>query len=309
MDAILTAFESVLPLFLVIFTGMLFSKRGIATVQWVDVLNKYALLIGFPALVIVSLLQLDTELKHYVPLILINSAHIVVSMFLVYPVAWIFKLSKKMKQALLLIFPFGNIAYLGIPVLENAYGSEILPVAAILSSVYVFWMLTLALTLIELDEDNGVHPGSLIMSLLKNPLLISVFIGIIIVSFKISVPTILDTTLQFFSQSVTAIVLFSLGIFLGMQRVGDINEWKKVALCSTTTMVILPGLFYIFLQYTGLPLEEMKASVVDAAMPLGLTPYALAVQYNLKSGFFARSVVFSTLISIVILPVWLYFLG
>lgn len=309
MDAFLTAFESVLPLFLVIFTGMFFSKSGIATIQWVDVLNKYALLIGFPALVVVSLLQLETDLKHYFPLILYNSIHIVASMLLVYPVSWLFRLPKKMKQALFLIFPFGNIAYLGIPVLENAYGTEILPVAAILSSVYVFWMLTLALVLIELHEDKGVHTGHLIKSLIKNPLLIAIFIGIIIVTFKIPVPGILDTSLRFFSQSVTAIVLFSLGIFLGMQNAGDINEWKKVALLSLTTMIVLPGLLYLVIQYTSLPAEEMKASIVDAAMPLGLTPYALAVQYNIKSRFFARSVVFSTLISIIILPAWIYFLG
>lgn len=309
MDAVLIAFESVLPLFLVIFTGLLFSKTGTANVHWVDILNKYALWIGFPALVIVSLMQLQSDLQSYLPLIVSNSIYIVASVFLVYPVAWIFRLPVKIKQALFLIFPFGNIAYLGIPVLENAYGHDILPVAAILSAVYVFWMLTLALVLIEMQEENGVDAGRLFISLIKNPLLLSVIIGITIASFNIPVPGILQEALGFFSQSVTAVVLFSLGIFLGMQKAGNLRDWLQVIKYTVVSMIILPAVFYLFLQYSGISAVQIKASVLEAAMPLGLTPYALSVQYNLESKLFARMVVFATMVSIIILPLWLMFLG
>lgn len=309
MDAFLIAFETVLPLFLVIFTGFFFSKAGTATVQWVDILNKYALWIGFPALVIVSLMQLQSELKEYLPLILLNSAYIIGSMLLSYPLSWLFRLPVNIKKALFLILPFGNVAYLGIPVLENAYGNEILPVAAILSAVYVFWMLTLALTLIEVQENKVVDTGKLIISLLKNPLLLSVIIGITIVSFRLTVPVILDQTLRFFSQSVTAIVLFSLGIFLGMQKAGNLHDWLQVSIYSFLSMILLPAIFYTGLQFSSIPSAEIKASILEAAMPLGLTPYALSVQYNLESKLFARMVVFATLISIIILPLWIMVLG
>ncbi len=309
MDALLIAFKTVLPLFLVIFTGFLFSKARTATVNWVEILNKYALWIGFPALVIVSLMQLQTELKNYLPLILVNSGYIVVSILLAYPISWLFRLSGKMRQALFLILPFGNVAYLGIPVLESAYGKSSLPIAAIIAAVYIFWMLTLALLLIELHEKKSVNAGKLIVSLLKNPLLLSVFAGIAIVSLEISVPEIIDQTLRLFSESVTAVVLFSLGIFLGLQKAGNLRDWIQVSIFSITSMILLPALFYACLQLISLPTEETKATILEAAMPLGLTPYALSVQYNLESKFFARTVVFATLISIVILPLWLMVLA
>lgn len=309
MDAVLIAFEAVLPLFLVIFTGLIFSKTGTANVYWVDILNKYALWIGFPALVIVSLMQLQRELQEYLPLILLNSVYIIASILLVFPVAWLFRLPVKIKQSLFLIFPFGNIAYLGIPVLENAYGEDILPVAAILSAVYVFWMLTLALVLIEMHGKGGTNAGRLAVSLIKNPLLLSVIAGLIIANFRIPIPGILDETLRLFSQSVTAIVLFSLGIFLGMQRTGNLQDWLLVSVYTVVSMIVLPAVFYFFLHHSTLPATEVKASILDAAMPLGLTPYVLSVQYNLESKLLARIVVFSTMISIVILPLWLLILG
>jgi predicted permease len=309
MDAFLIAFETVLPLFLVIFTGLLFSMTGAANMHWIDILNKYALWIGFPALVVVSLMQLQSDLSTYLPLILINSGYIILSILLAFPIAFVFRLSLKIKQSLFLILPFGNVAYLGIPVLENTYGAEVLPVAAIIAAVYVFWMLTLGLFLVEVHNEKTMHAGILIKSLLKNPLLLSVFAGLAIVYFKIPVPGFAEQTLRFFSQSVTAVVLFSLGIFLGLQKAGKLGDWVNVALFATLTMVVLPSVLYFALRYFSLPSGEMKATILEAAMPLGLTPYALSVQYELESKLFARVVVFGTLLSLLVLPLWIYILN
>jgi hypothetical protein len=40
-----------------------------------------------------------------------------------------------------------------------------------------------------------------------------------------------------------------------------------------------------------------------------LTPYALAVQYKLETSLVARIVVLSTLLSMVVIPVWMVVLG
>lgn len=309
MDAFLTAFETVLPLFLVILAGSLFSFTGAATPQWVDILNRYALRIGFPALVIFSLMHLEEQIQDYTPLILLNSAYIISCIALVFIISAIYPLTVRMKQSLFLILPFGNIAYLGIPVLENSLGKEILPVAALLSAVYVFWMLTLALILVEIHENENFRLKRIILNLLKNPLLLSVLAGIAIVTLRVPVPYVAEQTIGLFAQSVTAVVLFSLGIFMGLQKLGRWQEWLQVGLWSLTAMIILPALFYMLLQFAPVNQQELKASVIDAAMPLGLTPYALSVQYRLESTLFARIVVFGTLTSVLIIPLWIFILS
>jgi predicted permease len=298
-----------LPLFLVILTGTLFARLKMASQSWVEVLNKYALLIGFPALVIVSMLHLEGELKTYFPLILINSAYIVALLLLVYPVAALFGYSGKMKRSLFLILPFRNIAYLGIPILASAFGEKILPVAALLSAVYIFWMLTLGLVLIEAHGHEKFSLKKVGLNLIGNPLLISVFVGIAIVSFGIPMPSFAEKTLRLFSDSVTAVVLFSLGIFLGLQDFGKPREWIQVAAFTAVTMFVLPAIFYGLLQFSNLPSDQLKSTVLDAAMPLGLTPYALSVQYHLETKLFARIVVLGTLLSIFVIPLWITVMG
>lgn len=309
MDTFLIALKTVLPLFLVILTGIIFSRTKAASQNWVDILNKYALYIGFPALVVASLMKLELSGQSYSKLIIVNSVYIVVCMLLAFPVARLFRLPTRLRSSLFLIFSFGNVAYLGIPVLNNAYGDEILPVAAILAAVYVFWLLTLGIILIEVNGENRLNGKKLFLSLIQNPLLLSVFVGLIIVVFQIKLPEVAEKTILLFSNSVTAVVLFSLGIFLGLHKIGHAKDWLKALLFSIVTMLVLPFVFYEMAKTTGMDSMQFKATILDSAMPLGLTPYVLSVQYKLESSLVARIVVLATLLSIIIIPLWLVWLG
>ncbi len=303
------AVKTVLPLFLVIIAGLLFSRTKSASITWIEVLNKYALWIGFPALVIASLMKLELNGQSYSGLILTNSVYIVICMLLAFPIARIFKLTSKVKRSLFLILSFGNVAYLGIPVLHNAFGDSVLPVAAIISAVYVFWLLTLGIILIEISGEEKLNVRKLIFSLLKNPLLLSVFAGLGIVFFKIQLPEIIEKTISLFSNSVTAVVLFSLGIFLGLHKIGYPKDWLKALVFTILTILVLPFIFYLAIKNTGMDALQFKATILDSAMPLGLTPYALSVQYNLEVPLVSRIVVLATVLSVLVIPVWMVVLG
>lgn len=309
MDSFLIALKTVLPLFFVIIAGIIFSRTKAASETWVDILNKYALWIGFPALVIASLMHLEINGQSFTLLIVTNSVYIVICMLLAFPIALIFKLSSSFKRSLFLVLSFGNVAYLGIPILNNAYGEEILPVAAVLAAVYVFWLLTLGIVLIEINGDERINVKHLIFNLFKNPLLLSVFAGLIIVVFNIKLPEIAEKTILLFSNSVTAVVLFSLGIFLGLHKIGNQKEWLTAFLWSVIITLVLPFVFYLTIKNIGMDSMQLKATILDSAMPLGLTPYVLAVQYKLDVPLVSRIVVVSTLLAIVVIPFWMVWLG
>ena len=52
---------------------------------------------------------------------------------------------------------------------------------------------------------------------------------------------------------------------------------------------------------------QFRASILDAAMPMGLTAYAMTEQYQLNALLTGRLVILSTLLAAVILPVWIVF--
>jgi predicted permease len=230
-------------------------------------------------------------------------------MLLAYPVARVLGLSKHVRSALFLILSYGNVAYLGIPVLQNSFGEAAVPLAGTISSIYIFWMLTLGITLVELHSDHQMSAKDFIKNQLGNPLMLSVIIGISLVAFKIQLPVVISETIKMFAGSVTAVVLFSLGIFLGLHRAGNFREWRTAFAWSLVILILLPGIFYLVIRNAGLNELQLKSTIMEAAMPLGLTPYALATQYKLETSLIARIVVVSTLLSLIFIPIWIVILG
>jgi predicted permease len=308
MTSFFSAFQSIGPLFLVIFVGMVVSRNKAVNDQWLEILNNYALWIGFPALILVALSRLEWDMQLYGSLIGWNSARIVFSMLLVFPVSALLKLKNNTRRTLFLAVSYGNVAYLGIPVLRSAFGDHILPEATMISSVYVFLMFTLGIFLVEYFGDHKVHLRELFVRLVTNPLLIAVFIGLIIAVNHLKLPVIVMSGLDIFASSVTAVVLFSIGLFMGKQPVGKLRDWLPVLIFSGAILFVLPFLFLLIVrQFTDLSFS--RTWILEAAMPMGLTAYALCHKYKLNTEFASRAVVLSTLLALLSLPFWLAFLG
>lgn len=308
MNEFFSAFQSIGPLFLVIFVGMVVSRNKSVDDRWLEILNNYALWIGFPALILVALSRLEWNMNLYGSLIGWNSARIVFSMLMVFPVSAFLKLKNSTRRTLFLAVSYGNVAYLGIPVLRSAYGDQILPEATMISSVYIFWMFTLGIFLVEYFGDHKVHIRELLLRLVTNPLLIAVFIGLFIAVNHLQLPKIVMGGLDIFANSVTAVVLFSLGLFMGKQPFGKFREWLPVLAFSVVILFVLPLLFFLILK-PFMDLQLSRAWVLEAAMPMGLTAYALCMKYELNTEFASRAVVLSTLLALLSLPFWLVFLN
>jgi predicted permease len=307
MASFFASFQSIGPLFLVIFVGMVISRNKTVDEKWLEVLNNYALWIGFPALILVALSRLQWDLNLYGYLIGWNSARILISILLVFPISALLHLKNTTRRTLFLAVSYGNVAYLGIPVLKNAFGEEVLPEATMISAVYIFWLFTLGIFLVEYFGDHKVHLRELLVRLISNPLLIAVFIGLFIAVNHIQLPKIILSGLDIFANSVTAVVLFSLGLFMGKQPVGKLRDWIPVLAFCLIILFVLPFLFLVVLKpFTNLQIS--KTWILEAAMPMGLTAYALCLKYKLNTEFASRTVVASTLLAIISLPLWLVFL-
>lgn len=307
MNEFFSAFQSIGPLFLVIFVGMVVSRNKSVDDRWLEILNNYALWIGFPSLILVALSRLDWDIHLYGSLMVWNSVRIVVSMLLIFPVVFLLKLSNSTRRTLFLAVSYGNVAYLGIPVLRSAFGDQVLPEATMISAVYLFWLFTMGIFLVEYFGDHRVHWKELLLRLITNPLLIAVFIGLFIAVFHLKLPRVIMTSLDIFAGSVTAVVLFSLGLFMGRQPFGKLRDWLPVLAFSAIILFVMPLLFY-FLVKPFVPIEISKTWILESAMPMGLTAYALCLKYKLNTEFASRTVVASTLIGLLSLPIWLVFL-
>jgi len=295
------------PLFLIIFGSAFLTRLKIADEHWITVLNNYALKIGFPALIFAALSKTTFHFAEHAGLIIANSVFLLGSFLLAYIIGRLFKLPHKLFRTLFLCLAFGNVAYLGIPVLVQMWGDAILPTASIIVAVYLFWLFTVGIGYLEFGrkQKKAATLHLLLLKLLKNPLLLAVILGIIVSAFQVPIPGIIQQSISMISASVTPIVLIVIGLFLGGAKFGKLSHWYPIIAFSLVTLLVIPSLFYFGLLVFGFSVADFSHSIVEAAMPLAITPFALADEYNLDKHFIARSIVLSTVLSIVTLPFWI----
>jgi len=295
------------PLFLIIFASALLQYFKIIGDNWSSVLNDYALKIGFPVLIFSSLSQAPFSFSTEAGLIVSNSLFILTSLLLAFVIGKLLRLEKQMFRTLFICFVFGNVAYLGIPVLTQISGPKIVPTATLIVAIYLFWIFTVGIGYLDysMEKNNKDVAKNIIKNLFTNPLLLAVFLGIIIGSLKIVLPAILLKSLDMVTASVTPTVLIVIGLFIGKSKFGKLLEWLPVLLFSIIKIAILPAIFYFGVRLSGVLLTQSPSSIIQAAMPLAITPFALADRYNLNKNFIARSIVLSTILSVISLPFWI----
>lgn len=295
------------PLFLIIFASAVLQYYKKIGDNWSEVLNDFALKIGLPILIFSALAKTPFSFFAEAKLIIFNSLFIISSLLLACAIGKIFRLKKQMFLTLFICFVFNNVAYLGIPVLTQVFGAEILPTVSIIIALYLFWMFTVGTGYLGYSSTTNKKNiiTNLLKNFIKNPLLLAVIFGLFVSSFNITLPSAILQSLDMISASVAPTVLIVIGLFIGTSKIGKASDWFPALLFSLCTLAVSPASFYFGLTLFGYAPNQFSSSIIQAAMPLAITPFALADTYNLNKTFIARSIVLSTILSVLTLPFWI----
>jgi hypothetical protein len=303
-------FLIIAPLFFIIFGAAFLRYINFIKEDWSENLNQFVLKIGLPLLIFTSLAKTTFSLSTELRLILINFAFIIFILILSYGIGHIFRLTQELRDTVIICLMFSNVAYLGIPLLTSVFDNTILPQLSLIVAVYLFGLFGIGVGYLEFTRRTSTTSivKTIVKILCTNPMLIAVFCGIFISILHLPIPTILNTAFTMLVASVTPIVLIIIGVFIGQSTRGNLRDWYPVALFSFASLMILPALFYFGLLFFRMTPSEHVLSILESAMPLGVTPFALADQYKLDKNFIARSIVLSTSFSILTLPFWISFI-
>lgn len=292
------------PLFLIIFGAALIQKIKQPEINWQKVLNEFSLKVGLPALVFSVLSKVEFHFSTYGPLLLANSLFVIFSFLIAYLLVKVLRLPSKQARTVFICLPFGNTAFLGIPTLTEVFGAQMLPAASLIVALSVFWVLIIGLSYLNATQMKSKEAvlQKTFLSLIKNPLLISVFLGLLVALSGLVLPQPLVTSIDLLAASVTPVVLVAIGLFIGKGEIGKWADWRPALGLSGLKLLALPAIFFALVM--GLKGDFLTASIVQAAMPLAITPFALADEFHLDKSLIARSIEISTILSVFTIPFW-----
>jgi predicted permease len=294
--------QQILPVFIIIAVGFVLSLLKIANTSWVNILNKYGLYVGFPALIFVNITTLDRGmLKAQMPTFFATIIILAAVMLLLAAAIKMMKLSTGIGTALFLGAYNGNIGYLGYPlviaVLPNAGATVGLIIGA-----YSITTFSLGLFILEYLSGDERHITDIIKAVFTSPFLIAAFAGLLAVLLNIKTPEPIYKTLKMAEASASPVVLIGLGIFI--QRKFNLKAVLKPAvIIFTLKMAVFPLIFFAVGRLFNIG-QSFDAAILEAMMPVGITNFALSDRYPIDKELMVSIIMLTTIATPLIYPLF-----
>jgi predicted permease len=296
-----------LPIFAVVGLGFLAVRRGVITPAVTDAVGVFAFNFALPAMLLRLMasqpLAENFEIRFFAGYL----AACLVVFFAIMAAAMLLGGRRRgQASALGAGAAMGNVGYLGPPLLLPLLGERSAgPIAmSIMSEVAI--VIALGSVLMAPIQERGVL-GRVALSLLKNPILLSIALGALLGAWQVPIPIPVERFLAFLGNAAGPTALFALGGTLGQLKVGR----RLAATASIITIAKLglyPALAWLFLdQVLHLELFWVQAGVMLAAMPTAANAFVLAQRFHTGADEVSAVVLLTTLVAAVAFPMtgWL----
>ncbi|MFO7810125.1 MAG: AEC family transporter [Candidatus Delongbacteria bacterium] len=206
---------------------------------------------------------------------------------------------------------FGNIAFLGYPLIDSLFpGGKGLFYAVIyhIALESVLW----TLGVIIFNKGKSVSIGHNLMHLL-NPNTFAFALGITGFIFQIRLPYILDKSMTGLGSTTLYLSMIYIGITLSRISIGGTLKESSIYVLTFTKLILVPFvmifLIDMILSLTGLSMDDTAkaVTVLQTATPCMATIVIMAGNFNSDADLAAKNFFLTTMLSIFTLPLiyWL----
>jgi predicted permease len=310
----LTTFFVVLPIFALIFLGFGCRRGGVLGPHATTELNRFVVYLALPAL-------LFDIMAHSRWATLDQPAFAAVftlSTFIVFALTVLLRLRGARHLADVSIdglnAGYGNTGFIGFPLSLIVFGHGMLGLTTIAAIITVCVLFAVAIVLIEIGLQAEARPAHLLLkvgrSLIRNPLLVAPTLGAAWAAMGFAVPGPAETFLRLLGDAASPCALVALGLFLGERRAGAMSEAEDdlsgSLLLVGLKLILQPALAWVLAtQVFRLAPALTHLVVVLAALPTGTGPFMLAEFYGREATVTARSILLSTIGSLVTVSAYL----
>jgi predicted permease len=206
--------------------------------------------------------------------------------------------------AMVLAAGFGNVTYLGLPVLEASLG----PWARGVAIQYDLFactplLLTVGVVLAKRYGQGTDNTQGALRALLSVPPLWAAVLAISLQGMGIAPPAGVHGFLATLGAGVVPLMLVSLGMGLSWAAVGP-GGLKTMAPAVAIQLLLTPALVWGISIALGLQGDMLTAVVLEGAMPCMVLGMVICDRYGLNTPLYAAAVTVSTLFSLATLPLW-----
>ena len=195
---------------------------------------------------------------------------------------------------------FGNMGFMGIPLLLAVFND---PITRVCISIYtvidmaILW--TLGVYLCSKHEESTSPLSSL--KNMVNPTTVALLIGFLVMAFQIKLPDLLMSTISGIGNTSKYLTLIYIGGVLAFIALGNIVKKPSIFILTLVKMLAMPLVAYIILGFFLPPVPRMILTLI-VGLP-GMTTIAMiATEYKSDVEYATEIIFVTTLASLITIP-------
>ncbi len=196
-----------------------------------------------------------------------------------------------------------NYGFIPIPLMESLFGREPLGVLLVqnMGCDLAVWSVGL-LVLSGLSLREGWRR-------VLNPTICTLVVALVINLSGFTLPAVLMRVVDLLGGSAIPFGLLLCGVTLAayFEKPRQLFHGRTTPLACLLRLAVLPVAFLLLAKYAPFSSELKRVLVVQAAMPSGMMPLVLARHYGGQPVIAAQIIVGTTLLGVLVIPLWLYF--
>ena len=195
---------------------------------------------------------------------------------------------------------FGNVAFLGFPVVKAVIGEEALFHTALFNLPFNLLVFTIGVYYITKDTKMK---GAMSLKKFINPGIVATLLGLIFFALKIELPSMVTSLSKGLGDITTPLSLFVVGGNLYGVNVKMILKRHLIFIVSFLKLLVIPIIVAVALWAFGVDGLPATVSVIIAAMPIAANTVILSQEYDGHVLESSEAVFISTLLMAVTLPI------
>ena len=301
-----------IPFYGLITVGILLRFLNFFQKSFLYDLSKLTFYIIMPAFIMLSIANVDIKKFFQYKFILLYEINTIIIFILSAIISKnIFLLTRAQSGIFGLNCSYPNYGYIGIPLSILAFGNKAaLPIALIIfADTIVLLMLTIFFISISNNKLSFLKRLELlIISLLKNPLMLAVIFGTIISFFELRLYISIKNFLNILAGAAIPLALISIG---GLLQINNIKyyKFKELGFISIMKLVIHPILItgaFVFFDFQNI--IWLKTAILASCLPVASNVFLISNSYNTFQSESAQAITLSTIFSTFSIPIVLYIL-
>ncbi|WP_253196482.1 AEC family transporter, partial [Klebsiella pneumoniae] len=191
------------------------------------------------------------------------------------------------------------VPFIGTSVLAFLFGTvsaSLITVSSITQNVFQLPLVMILMSVATGDKSQHISFGARVVNAIKQPVVWSPVIALIIVLADIHIPQTISMSLGLLGKASGGLALFAAGIVL----------YTRSIVITTATIItviarniLVPGACYLILLKMGFSMEQIKEVVLTMAIPVGSIAIIIAMQYKTGEQEMASTMALSIIASII----------